>query len=302
MVSELWTEEKTMNIRRLYIWAIGAIGAVLLLVSGSNALQLTNDQQQILQSLRSANITYLGETHDSTTDHQDQLTILQNLRQKGPKLAIGLEMFQKPFQGALDRYLAGQISETELQAQSEYQKRWGFPWENYAPLLRLAKEQRIPVIALNTPTEITRKVAKQGLASLQGDDLKYIPPLAEIDRSNTAYRDRIFASYRQHQLQATTNSKSFDRFYEAQILWDETMAAAAATFYRQNPQSRLVIIAGQAHISYGHGIPSRLRRRLSDLKTVQKSVILSSDETWDPAIADFRFRAIAPSAQKKNRQ
>jgi uncharacterized iron-regulated protein len=291
-----------MNLRRLYVWMIGAIGAVLLLVSGSNALQLTNDQRQILQSLRSANITYLGEIHDSTTDHQDQLTILQDLRQKGPKLAIGLEMFQKPFQGALDRYLAGQISETELQAQSEYQKRWGFPWENYAPLLRLAKEQRIPVIALNTPTEITRKVAKQGLASLQGDDLKYIPPLAEIDRSNTAYRDRIFASYRQHQLQATTNSKSFDRFYEAQLLWDETMAATAATFYRQNPQSRLVIIAGQAHISYGHGIPSRLRRRLSDLKTVQKSVILSSDEIWDPAIADFRFRSIAKSPQKKNRQ
>jgi uncharacterized iron-regulated protein len=282
-----------MNLQRLSIWAIGAIIAVFLLVSGSVAVDLSPAQRQILQSLRAANIIYLGEIHDSKTDHQDQLTILQDLHKHHPKIAIGLEMFQKPFQGALDRYLAGQISETELQAQSEYQQRWGFPWENYAPLLRFAKAQQIPAIALNTPTEITRKVAKQGLASLQGDDLKYIPPLTEIDRSNQIYRDQIFAIYRQHQLQATTNSKSFDRFYEAQILWDETMAATAATFYRQNPQHRLVIIAGQAHIRYGHGIPSRLRRRLPDLKTVQNSVILSGIDKWDPAVADFRFRTIA---------
>jgi uncharacterized iron-regulated protein len=282
-----------MNLQRLSIWAMGAIIAVLLLVSGSVAVDLSPAQRQILQSLRAANIIYLGEIHDSKTDHQDQLTILQDLRQHHPKVAIGLEMFQKPFQGALDRYLAGQISETELQAQSEYQQRWGFPWENYAPLLRFAKAQQIPAIALNTPTEITRKVAKQGLASLQGDDLKYIPPLAEIDRSNQIYRDQIFAIYRQHQLQATTNSKSFDRFYEAQILWDETMAATAATFYRQNPQHRLVIIAGQAHIRYGHGIPSRLRRRLPDLKTVQNSVMLSGIDKWEPAVADFHFRTSA---------
>lgn len=267
------------------------------MVSSTQALDLTTAQRQVLQSLRSANIIYLGEIHNSPTDHQDQLTILQDLQQHHGQIAIGLEMFQKPFQPVLDRYLAGQISETELQTQSEYQKRWGFPWENYAPLLRLAKAQKLPVIALNTPTEITRKVAKQGLASLQGVDLKYIPPIAEIDRSNRKYRDSIFASYRQHQQQATTNSKSFNRFYEAQLLWDETMAATAATFYRQHPQHRLIVIAGQAHISYGHGIPSRVNRRLQDLKPVQKSVILSSDETWDPAIADFRFRDSSPKKE-----
>lgn len=280
-----------MNLKKLIRWAIGSIGLLLLLISSTKALDLTPAQSQILQSLRSANIVYLGEIHNSPTDHQDQLTILQDLQRHHGQVAIGLEMFQKPFQPVLDRYLAGQISELELQTQSEYQKRWGFPWENYAPLLRFAKAQKLPVIALNTPTEITRKVAKQGLSSLQGTDLKYIPPIAEIDRSNTKYRDLLFATYRQHQQQATANSKSFERFYEAQLLWDETMAATAAAYYRQHPRQPLIIIAGQAHISYGHGIPSRVSRRLRDLKTIQKSVILSSDETWDPAIADFRFRS-----------
>jgi uncharacterized iron-regulated protein len=280
-----------MKFKQLSKWVLGAFGVLLILVSTAQAFQLTPAQSQILQSLRSANIIYLGEIHNSATDHQDQQTILQDLRQHHRQVAIGLEMFQKPFQPVLDRYLAGQISEAELQTQSEYQQRWGFPWENYAPLLRFAKAQQIPVLALNTPTEITRKVAKQGLASLQGEDLKYIPPIAEIDRSNTKYRELIFASYRQHQVQAVSNSKSFDRFYEAQLLWDETMAATAANFHRQNPQHRLVVIAGQAHINYGYGIPDRVKRRLKNSQITHKSVVLSSDDPWDPTMANFRFRS-----------
>jgi len=31
-----------------------------------------------------------------------------------------MEMFQRPYQGVLDRYLAGQVSEQELLEQSEY--------------------------------------------------------------------------------------------------------------------------------------------------------------------------------------
>jgi uncharacterized iron-regulated protein len=293
MVSELWTRGKAMNLRYFPIWLLGAIWSISLILSQVMAGDFSGEQQRILQALRGANIVYLGEIHDSATDHADQLAIVQNLQQSGQPLAIGLEMFQRPYQGVLDRYLAGEISATELQTQSEYTKRWGFPWENYGPLLQWAQQQRVPVIALNTPTEITRKVARNGLESLVGEDLKYVPPIAEIDFSNQAYRDLILASYRQHQRQAMAHSKSFERFHAAQLLWDETMAATAANFYRQAPQRRLVIIAGRDHIRYGHGIPSRVTRRLRQwqLAAVQKSVMVSSDEHWDQSVSDFRFRA-----------
>jgi uncharacterized iron-regulated protein len=280
-----------MQTRRFWIGVWGAIGAIVLLVSSVNASGFSAAQQGILQSLRSANVVYLGELHNSDSDHQDQLAIVQDLKQAGD-MAIGLEMFQRPDQGAIDRYLAGELSEAELQTQTEFQKRWGWPWESYAPLLRWAKAQKVPVIALNVPTEITRKVSRQGLESLKGDELKNIVPIAEIDFSNTTYRDLILQSYRQHRQNATAQSKSFERFYATQLLWDETMAATAANFYRQFPQRRLVVIAGQAHIRNGHGIPSRVARRFAlwNIAAVQKSVILSSDEPWDGASTDLLFR------------
>jgi uncharacterized iron-regulated protein len=259
-----------MNLRNLAITILGL--TLTLLCLGAQTSSFTPQQQKILQELQPANIIYLGEVHDRAPDHQNQLAILRQLQQKNARVAVGLEMFQKPFQPVIDRYLAGQISEAELLQQTEYQKRWGFPWDNYAPLLRLAKEQQLPVIALNVPTEITRKVAKQGLAGLTAAEFRYIPPIKDIDKSNTVYRQLIQKSYSQHQ--AVVNGQGFDRFYEAQLLWDETMAATIAEFYQKNPRYQIVAIAGQAHIAGGHGIPDRVARRLADRNFIQKSVIL----------------------------
>jgi uncharacterized iron-regulated protein len=287
-----------MNLRRSTTILIGLLACALLafteVKAESQSIQFSPEQQQILKSIVPAQIVYLGEIHNSTTDHADQLAILEHLYQQKstaiPPLAIGLEMFQKPFQPIIDQYLAGKISEKQLVERTEYKKRWGWPWENYAPLLRFAKARQIPVIALNTPIEILRKVSKGGLDSLQPADFQYIPPATEIDKSNLVYRDLILESYQQHKAQAAATNPDFDRFYTAQLLWDETMAATAAEFYQQYPKTQLVVIAGQAHIRYGYGIPSRVARRLAKSPHTQKSVILSSDEQWEPSIADFLFR------------
>jgi uncharacterized iron-regulated protein len=292
-----------MNLRRSTTILIGILACVLLAFLGvgaqSQSIQFTPAQQQILKSIAPAKVIYLGETHDSASDHADQLAILQYLDQQkspaSPPLAIGLEMFQKPYQPIINQYLAGKITEEQLVEQTEYKKRWGWPWENYAPLLQFAKAHQIPVIALNTPTEVLRKVSKGGIDSLQAADFQYIPPATAIDRSNLTYRNLILESYQQHKAQAVATSPDFDRFYTAQLLWDETMAATAAEFYTQHPQTQLVVIAGQAHIRYGYGIPDRVSRRLAKM-VLKKSVILSSDEIWEKSIADFLFRPIKRTA------
>lgn len=248
----------------------------------------TPAQQAILRQLQTANVIYLGETHDRVTDRQQQLVILQALFNYQPRLAIGMEMFQRPAQPLLDRYLAGKITETELREQSEYDTRWGFSWDDFVPLLRFAKTNQLQLIALNTPTEITRKVAKQGLESLTTEERQYIPPITEIDRSNVKYRESILASYQQHLGKVPISSKTFDRFYTAQLLWDETMAERVANFVKQQPDTRVVVLAGRAHILYGYGIPDRVRRRLPQPKFTHKSVLLTDEgDKQPPPPADF---------------
>ena len=214
----------------------------------------------VLQDLAKAEVVYLAETHDRPEDHQAQLYILQELHRLRPNLAIALEMFQRPYQPAIDRYLAGDLSEMELQSETQYQKRWGYPWEFYIPILRFAKQKKLPVVALNTPTEITRKVSRTGLDSLTLAEQQWIPPKSAIRLEPAAYRDRIRQIYDEIHA-GSGNSANFEKFFLAQVLWDETMADRIASTLQKRPDTLIVVLVGQGHVLYGDGIPNRVARR-----------------------------------------
>ena len=248
-----------------------------------NAQHGIDQQQKIIRTLSKSDIVYLGETHDSLADHQAQLEIIKKLYQNQKKIAIALEMFQRPYQEFLDRYLAGEITETELKTKTEYDQRWGFDWEYYAPILRFAKEKKLPLIALNTPTEISRKVSREGLDELTAAERQFIPPTAEIDLSNPEYRQMLLKIYQQHNHAGHGNSKGFDNFLLVQVLWDETMAERVAQFHQKNPQYKIVVLAGKGHIIYSYGIPQRVARRLQNNNFQQTSVLLGD-------ITEIEFR------------
>ena len=275
--------------------------------NNSCATQFSNSQcvdnlKQILPELKKSQVVYLGEIHDSSQHHQNQLKIIQELYKNNPKIAIGMEMFQRPFQEVINQYIAGKITEAELVEKTEYKNRWGFDWELYAPILRFAKEKQIPVLALNTPSEISRKVSKEGIEKLTNAEKQSIPPITEIRLDNIPYRQMVLKAFEQHQSAGHGNSNSANRFFLAQVLWDETMADGIAKFIKANPNYQMVVLAGQGHIVYGYGIPSRVERRIQDKNQsdnsnssnntfTQRSVLLSVPDITptekDKKIADF---------------
>jgi uncharacterized iron-regulated protein len=245
--------------------------------------------ETVLNDLAQANVIYLGETHDSAADHAAQLQIIRSLHARNPQIAIGMEMFQRPYQAVVDQYLAGEITATELRQQSQYDQRWGFPWKFYAPILEFAQTHRLPVLALNVPAEVTRQVAQGGLESLSQTDRRWIPPSTEIHTDNPAYRQRLQTIYDQIH-QGRSASMSFENFVLAQVVWDETMAAAVAEFLQANPETQVIVLAGQGHIVYGDGIPDRVARRLAAQSSFsQRSVLLNPtpEQRSDPEIADY---------------
>jgi uncharacterized iron-regulated protein len=156
-------------------WPGSVVGATPINSLNSPQIPTVSTTEQVsfsqwIKKIAQAQVIYLGETHDRPSDHQAQIAIIQALYQEKKQLALGLEMVQRPFQSVIDAYLAGQLTEVEFQSQSEYRQRWGYDWSFYAPILRFAKEHQLPTLALNTPTEITRKVAQQGLESLTATD------------------------------------------------------------------------------------------------------------------------------------
>ena len=243
-------------------------------------LKQSFDLGGIIPELAGKRVVYVSEIHNRYEHHLVQLEIIQQLHAIHPKLAIGMEAFQQPFQGYLDAYIAGEMDEREFLRASEYYERWRFDFRHYAPILRYAREHRLPVIALNLPAELTRKTGRVGIAGLSEEEKARIPQ--EIDRSDAAYEARLREVFDQH---PHHEEQSFDRFLEVQLLWDEGMAERAAEYLKEHPESVLVVLAGGGHLAYGSGIPQRLERR----HPVDTAIVLNSWDTGElhPDLADF---------------
>lgn len=215
------------------------------------------DLDAVIESIADKRVVFVGEQHDHLEHHLIQLEIIRRLFRLDPHLAIGMEMFQQPFQPWLDAYVAGEIDEDELLRETEYYSRWRFDYRLYAPILRYAREHRIPVVALNPPRELIRKVGQGGLVSLTEEERARLP--ADIDRSDTVYERHLAKIFEQH---PNSSGQRLEHFIEVQLLWDEGMAERAAGYLETHPGWRMVVLAGGGHLAYGSGIPQRLLRRL----------------------------------------
>jgi len=207
-------------------------------------LSLMKKLTTLTEAAAARKIVYLGEYHDRFSHHNIQLQVIRDLHKKDPMLAIGMEMFQRPFQPTLDDYVSGAIDEREFLHRAEYFKRWGFDYNLYKPILDFARREKVPVVALNIRKEITEKVSKEGMDALTDEDRKELP--RETDFADEDYRYRIRQAFDQHQGQ---DEKNFDFFLQAQVLWDETMAEAIDEYLRNNPGRRMVVIAGGGHLA-----------------------------------------------------
>ncbi|NVZ07784.1 ChaN family lipoprotein [Allochromatium humboldtianum] len=236
------------------------------------------DMDALIERLADKRVIFVGEQHDRYADHLNQAAIIEGLLARGRSVAIGMEMFQQPYQPALDAYVAGEIDEAELLRRTQYFDRWRFDYRLYRPILRLARAHRIPVIALNLESELTRQVGDGGVASLSEADRARLP---EIDRSDADHRARLEAIFKHHPAE---QQRDFEHFLEVQLLWDEGMAERAARYLTEHPERTLVVISGDGHIEYGQGIPKRLARRVP----VPMATLLDGQgRTPDPSAADF---------------
>ncbi|NTV14107.1 MAG: PDZ domain-containing protein [Desulfobulbaceae bacterium] len=226
----------------------------------------------ITGKLQANRVVYIGETHTRYEDHLLQLRVIRAMYHQSPELAIGMEMFNRVDQPILDRYVLDHtIDESEFLRQSHYFSKWSYDYRNYRDIINFARANRIPVLALNLDKETVSSVYQgKGLDGLSKELRASLPP--ERDLSLPDYRERIISFFMMHQQQPGQENK-FNDFFEAQALWDETMAETAADYLRANPERRLAVLAGRGHVEKENAIPPRLARRLA----VSQAVVLNAE-------------------------
>ena len=220
------------------------------------------EQAQILDELSRYDVICLGEAHDAARDHYAELAITDGLQRRarisGRALGVGFEMFQAPYAQALYLYGLGHLDDNGLRKRTQYDKRWGYPYAYYRPVLALGRAGGLPLKALNAPSELTRAVAQMGLAALPPRLKRQLP--AELNLEDADHRaefDKLMAGHPK----SADGPTDFDNLYAAQVVWDETMADNASRWVAERaPLRQLVILAGSAHCRK-QAIPARIERR-----------------------------------------
>ena len=237
----------------------------------------------IAARLANYQVIYVGENHTSYEDHLLQLEIIRAMYEHSPRLAIGMEMFNRPVQPVIDRYLAGELDEKSFLKESGYFKNWSFDYRFYRDIINFAKYNHLPIIALNLEKDIVDQVFREGgPSSLDYKEVNLLPVDRRLDEPG--YRGRLETAYMMHAVQA--GGGDFSSFLQAQALWDETMAETIVNYLQGHPEESMVIIAGRGHVDKKNAIPPRVTRRLPASQAV---VVNGAGMALESESADFVF-------------
>ncbi|MBI3806041.1 MAG: ChaN family lipoprotein [Nitrospirae bacterium] len=236
---------------------------------------------QWMALLLQQDIIYLGEEHHNRFHIDAAITVLQILKAGGRTPALAMEMFGWDGQAALDQYLSGlDLNRQEFLETVRWRQNWGGLFEDYEPLIRLAKEQHWTVDAMNPPKPLVRIVAKNGLTQAESD-----PMMAQWGMKDEAIvDDPIYRARILEQLQACHgkgDNSLYQTMLDASMFRDEGMAKTLVHRLNQirsvsdTMAGPLVSYTGAGHIQYNLPVPKRVARRLTD-QVRQVSVYMTS--------------------------
>lgn len=226
-------------------------------------------------------IIYLGEEHHNRFHIDAALTLLRRLKSEGRTPALALEMFGWDGQATLDQYVSGvEMNRQEFLENVRWRQNWGGPFEDYEPLVRLAKEHHWTMDAMNPPKSLVRIVAKNGLAQAEPDPMMTEWGMKdEVIVDDPIYRLRIL-----QQLQACHGKGDDSRYQtmlDASMFRDEGMAKTLVNRLNQirslndTMAGPLVSYTGAGHIQYNLPVPKRVARRLAN-QVRQISIYMTS--------------------------
>src|SRR4030095_5521620 len=222
------------------------------------ATQRTLSFEAFVKAVAQAQVVAVGEEHYHPDIQAFELRLFQALAQHRPQhIALAMEFLERDMQSAVDAYLSGNTDAVTLQTQIKAPPNF---IHCYFPLVQYARQASIPLLALNVPRSLARRVTKEGRqVVVEG----LLPP-------ERAYMAATFLpimpQYRTYFLQAVAaahplSEEQRDRFVEAAHLKDDTMAESLAAFLERAADMTVLVIAGRFHVDYGLAIPALLRQR-----------------------------------------
>jgi uncharacterized iron-regulated protein len=231
---------------------------------------------ELTERLGAARLILVAEQHTGIEFHRVQLRVIQMLQHSGQNLMLGLEMFPPESQSVLDRWTAGELSEAEFIAESEWYDLWGYHWGYYRDIFLYARAHGIRLAGINP--------ASRPLSAATDS-----APAIGADLSSADHRTLLRAFFEDDSpIHGSLSDEQAENLFVAQCERDAAMAYYAAETLSANPQHRLVVLAGTGHVLYGLGIARQINAWYDGkVATITPVAIDDGEIQVRASIADF---------------
>ena len=222
-----------------------------------NRIWDTRAQQQattadLERHLRAAQYVLLGEVHDNSAHHRMRRDLIDALIRAGRRPAIAMEQFDREQQPAMDRAIAGAPRDAErLRAESGFNER-GWNWPDYAPIVSLALDAGLPLLAANLSRDEAFRIATSNTATVLGEPAvialgldKPLPPAAQRKLEQIIDEGHC----------GKAPVKILPGMVAAQRARDAVMAQVVA----KHANTGAVLLAGNGHVRRDFGVPQYLQ-------------------------------------------
>ena len=200
--------------------------------------------ESVQRAVRASNLVLLGETHDNPEHHRLQQELLTQVTATGRRPALVMEQLDREFQAALDaeRARPGRTADTFLDAGHFNRRSWQV--DGYRPLVELALQYDLPVIAANVSRDDARAIVRDPARAGLPPVAKHVEDAlaADIDRSHCG-------------------EKAEPAVLAGMVAAQRARDVAMARALQQEAARGAVLIAGGGHVRADRGAPLYMSQR-----------------------------------------
>lgn len=125
--------------------------------------------KKLIEQINLSDIVLFGDFH---TLAESQLSFFEVLKMSydangARPITVALEIFSATDQMHIDEYLNGTLPEEYFLKRIDYHNKWGFPWENYRPIIDFCARHKLPIVGINRQSDSKDRLAKRDAFAAQ---------------------------------------------------------------------------------------------------------------------------------------
>ncbi|MFZ2541323.1 MAG: ChaN family lipoprotein [Gallionella sp.] len=232
------------------------------------------DETTLFARINASNVLLLGEIHDNPVHHENQLKLLKARIDSGARPALMMEQLNAESQPILDQALAGSNREETMGSVNALIK--FTDWEFYSPLLAIAVDNKLPIIAANVSNQHLQPVIWRGLEAYDAAELKRLA----VEKVWSESRQNYLVSHMGGAHCGKLKDELRAGLTRSQRLRDALMVDSAVASIERG----VVAIVGSSHARRDIGLPLYFAARDPSARILSIGFVEVSQDKNDPQV------------------